>query len=233
MPIIKDQFDTFFRGCAAEMHVASLFYLAGYEATRIAPDSGVDLIITNTARSKLLGEPFVAKRVQVKSAIVDAGGATLKLKKDELEFLITETDCFTVIVLLHELRLERHIDSFNQSPDVVADQIGKYADDYWEGEISERGRQIGAKKKLPPSFEGASFKTFWLNGAHLKRTWDGDYWDKDDKSNSLQIKLDRGNVLLKNLQIIPELYQIRHVMATESHFGLGSGKIHHEDIWGM
>lgn len=233
MPILKEQFDTFFRGGAAEMHVASLFYLAGYEASRVTPDSGVDLIVTNAARSKLLGETFISRRVQIKSSIVDAFGASIKISDDELNFLCDEPDCFTVIVLMQELRVERYLDSFSHSRDVVAEQIERAVDDHWEEEIGERGRTIGASKSLPPGFAGGTFRTFWLNGAQLTRLRQRGAWVQKDRSNVLKMQLIDGAVEINGLGIVPELFQIRHVMSTERHFGFESGKIHHEDIWDM
>lgn len=90
MPLTAEAYENFYLGTCAELHVASLFYFAGYEASKVAPDSGVDYLVTNVARRKFKGEKQKIVEVQVKSTVLDQTGASFYMTGDELEFLSQE-----------------------------------------------------------------------------------------------------------------------------------------------
>lgn len=105
VPITNENFDYFFQGACAENYVASLFYFAGYEASKITPDAGIDYVVTNVARTQFLGEESVSAEVQVKSTLLDDTGASFCLSANELEFLCNGASRFTVFVLFHGFRI--------------------------------------------------------------------------------------------------------------------------------
>lgn len=89
MPIDSANWESFYQGAFAEHHISGLFYFYGFEAQKVSPDVGIDLIVTNLARVRFTGDAPLHAEVQVKSMLLDGTGAQVSISAQELEELCT------------------------------------------------------------------------------------------------------------------------------------------------
>lgn len=215
MPIKNNNFENFYQGGCAEMHISSLFYFAGYEASKISPDSGIDMVVTNIARSKFKNEMRRISEIQVKSTLLDDSGAVYSLDGSELNFLCSGEDRFTVFVLLHGFSGGIDPSSF----DIYADSVDKMIDldiaRYEEGLMEKEGRQR-RKDGIASIFDFSQAKlaTFWLNSAQMERAREEGYWKKsrDEDRYFLKVNLSNNAVQIDDTFLIPELTDVRYIM---------------------
>lgn len=223
MPIDNRSFENFYQGTCAENYVSSLFYFAGYEASKLSPDAGIDLLITNIARAKFKSEAETIAKIQVKSSILDSTGAAFYMEEDELDFLSTTEDRFTIFVLLGNFKGNFDPISF----DIYADQVDKAIDAdilrYEEAQMAESGR---ARKVQGLSsifdFSQSDFNIFWLNSAQMARAKNEGIWQTygdnrfrlqvDMQNETLYVKVPLKNSDPYDSPIVPELREIRYIM---------------------
>lgn len=70
MPITKDNYKNFYYGTGSEYFFISKFYMMGYEANKLNPDIGYDLLVTNKAKEIYEDQVKISFCVQVKSSIM-------------------------------------------------------------------------------------------------------------------------------------------------------------------
>lgn len=215
MPIESNDYQNFYQGTCAEYHVASLFYFAGYEASRISPDLGIDFVITNVARAKFSNDIARQAEVQVKSTILDETGAAFCIKEDELEFLCKGENRHTVFVLFHGFSSKVDHSSF----DIYADQIGRLIDIDIAGYTDELMAREGRSRKSNNlasifDFNRAKLTVFWLNSRQMLRARSEGHWSQrpgDDRC-FLQVNYEEGLLGIGDDYLVPELLDIRNIM---------------------
>ncbi|MBO7789557.1 hypothetical protein J6356_02640 [Burkholderia pseudomallei] len=223
MPIDNRSFENFYQGTCAENYVSSLFYFAGYESFKLSPDAGIDLLVTNIARAKFKSETETVAKIQVKSSILDATGAAFYMDQDELDFLSTADDRFTVFVLLGNFKGNFDPVSF----DIYADRVDRAIDAdtlrYEEAQMAESGR---ARKAQGLSsifdFSQSDFNVFWPNSAQMTRAKNEGIWQAyGDNRFRLQVNMLNETLYAKVPQknfdpydsaIVPELREICYIM---------------------
>lgn len=226
MPITQDNCERFYQGHCAELHVASLFYFAGYEAQKSSPDIGVDLIVTNLARERFNNESQRAAQVQVKSALMDSKGASVAIPEDELDFLCNSDDRYCVFVLFHELWKRPDNDSFNFYVDQVDKNIDLDVANFDEQQVAKSGRALLASGNLSiHDFSGYRATVFWLNSKQMNRAKAEGLWVKREADYKISIQVREGAIYLGDTRLVPELSEVRYIMrAAKSDVEFRAGK---------
>lgn len=226
MPITQKNCELFYQGSCAELHVASLFYFAGYEAQKINPDIGVDLTITNLARERFNNDPPRVAQVQVKSALMDSTGASVAILEEELDFLCNSDDRYCVFVLFHDLSNKLDNDSFNLYVELVDKFIDLDVASYEEQRAAKSGRGLRASGELSiHNFSGYKATVFWLNSKQMKRAKDEGLWVRGESDYRISIEVREGAIFLGNTPLVPELSEVRYIMrAAKSQADFRAGK---------
>ena len=228
MPITDRNCELFYQGSCAELHVASLFYFAGYEAQKVSPDTGIDLIVTNLARERFHGESSRTAQVQIKSALMDASGASITITADELKFLCASDDRYTVLLLFRDLTKEPDHDDF----DLYANQVDKLIDrdmaKYEEQLASDGGRAMRKEGVLSiHTFTGFKATVFWLNASQMRRAIGDQVWNASGNFYTMPVIVADDQVLVgtDKLLVVPQLLDVRYIMRDAScHANLRLGK---------
>lgn len=212
----SEQYEYFYQGSCAELYVSSLFYFAGYEASKVIPDAGIDLVVSNITRSRFVSNEQPRRcEIQVKSTLLDEKGASFAINEEELMFLCQQPDRYTVFVLFYGLTGGDDPGSFDFYADFVDKAIDRDIAQYKEALMEERGRKL-RNQGLASFFDfgQAKLKAFWLNSAQMKRCLDEGVWRREANSDRyrLQVDLDDGAIKLKDIYLIPELTDVRYIM---------------------
>ena len=175
MPLHNLNYENFFLGNATELWIASHIYLNGFEANKISPDFGIDLMVTNAARSKFKDEELTTRFLQIKSAFFIKDQAKIYLDSEEFEFLTSRNDLSTVFCLLNPL-IEGHPQSFNrgdfepwrESLEAQLDQMT------YDDHFNTKKKSDGCLSAL--DFKGFFMEYFWMNSSQLKKSADEFFW---------------------------------------------------------
>ncbi|MDI3301093.1 hypothetical protein ACRS8P_19535 [Burkholderia cenocepacia] len=223
MPIDNHSFENFYQGTCAENYVSSLFYFAGYESSKLSPDAGIDLLVTNIARAKFKSEPEATAKIQVKSSILDSTGAAFYMEQDELDFLSAAEDRFTIFVLLGNFKGNFDPVSFDIYSDRVDQAIDADILRYEEAQMAESGRTRKAQGLSSIfDFTQSDFNIFWLNSAQMTRARNEGIWQAyganrfrlqaNMQEETLYVKVPQKNSTPYDSTIVPELREIRYIM---------------------
>jgi hypothetical protein len=176
MPIDTSSYVNFFQGAFVESHIAALFQFAGFEVTKITPDSGIDLVVTNIARSRFAGEIPKSINVQVKSAVMKDESANFWIEEDELNFLSEGEHRFTVFAYFYDLKKTLDLDDFRS----YTSQIDELADTYLpDPQLIHPVNGLTAKKhkKNISDFNKYSLDLFWLNSKQMQCSREEGLWE--------------------------------------------------------
>jgi hypothetical protein len=233
MPITKSNWGNFFQGAFAEHHVCSLFYLYGYETHKVSPDIGIDLLVTNVARTRFLGEAKIIVEVQVKSAISDASGAMVAMDSDELDYLCTGDDRYCVFVIFTGLRAYFDPMSFERGDDPdAANAVDRDIWNMWEHRASVEGRKMKSRGELSLcDFSDTDITVFWLHSSHMRRLRDGQKFVRLAEGRfGLKIQKVNSIVYVEDLPLIAELRNLRFVVGKcKAHSRLREGHMTYDD----
>lgn len=165
MPIEKINYRQFYFGTGAEYFIINKFYMMGYEAHKLNPDIGYDMLITNKAKSKFFDAEYKEIYIQVKSAICFNERASFWIDKVEFDHYLTDTNCIVVFLF--------YIPQFYPDPrSFYYDRSG----DSWEMQLEADGREnfIERYHTMTPErkedilqFCEFNCHYFWLNNNHL------------------------------------------------------------------
>lgn len=176
MPLDTSSYVYFFQGACAESHIAALFQFAGFEVTKITPDSGIDLVVTNIARSRFASEIPKSINVQVKSTIMKDEFASYWIAEDELDFLSQGENRHTVFAYFYDLEKTLDLDDFR----AYTNKMDESADaDSPEMQAIDR-KDDGAEKKHKNhilEFTKYSLDLFWLNSKQIQRSRNEGLWE--------------------------------------------------------
>ena len=214
MPIQQHNCESFYQGTFAEHHVRSLFYFNGYEAQKVSPDIGIDLMVTNLARARFRGEAPVSVEIQVKSVLLDAQGGAVCLNPDELEFLSVGAERYCVVVVLHGLAGSTDPGSYERGDDpdasnaVDRDLLSRHV-----SEAAHDGRRMRRDGAMSiHDFNSVKTEIFWLHSSQISkmkreglwRTWDGKFF--------LDIRLTEFGLTAGGSDLIAELRDVGYIV---------------------
>ena len=233
MTIEATNYIQFFQGSCAESHIASLFQFAGFEVNKVTPDSGIDLIVSNIARSKFAREDAKSFFVQVKSCMMTKEKANFWLAEDELDFLCEGGNRFTAFAIFHRLQNELDSDDF----DIYTDQIDKIIERDAQNflEQIEKEKNI-IKKNVKQSildFTRYSLTIFWLNSKQMQRSRLDGFWKYHEafKKWYLPVSTENGLLFVDTFTLIPALQDVRYMMIPSlSQENFDQGKFSHIHI---
>ena len=216
MPINLENCESFYQGAFAEHHISSLFYLYGYEAHKVSPDMGIDLIVTNFARARFKGKPPLHNEIQVKSVLLDANGAYTTMSAEELDYLSVGEHRYCVFVILHGLS-GGLVDpqSFERGDDPDASNlVDRDIQRYIEQQAATEGRSRRRQGWLSiHDFGHVDVTPFWLHSSQMKRMRDTGKWkQRPDGSFGLAIDLKDETVYVDDIPLISELHNIRYIV---------------------
>jgi len=186
MPLHELNYENFFLGNAAEFWIASQVYFNGFEASKLSPDFGIDLLITNAARSKFKDEALSSRLLQIKSSFLVAGEAKIHVDPNELDYLASRAELATVFCFFTPV-IEGHPQSFDrgdfepwrESLDAQIDQMN------YDAHFHVNKRTNGCLSAF--DFKGFSFDYFWLNSVQLARSIEEHFWT-DSKFQGKSVK---------------------------------------------
>ena len=232
MPIKTDNYVQFFQGACAESHISALFQFAGYEVNKVAPDAGIDLIVTNIARNKFRNEAQKSIYIQVKSTMTAEKNAKFWLTSEELDFLCSGVERYTVFAIFHDLEDKLDTDHF----DIYADHIQRMIDLDGERYMEEKNRALHAGNRRRPSildFTNYSLTMFWLNSKQMEFAKKEGMWSYESTLAKwcLQTHLDDGGLYIGDSLLLPALQDVRYMMvACLSHNQFIQGKFSFDHI---
>lgn len=176
MPLDTSSYVYFFQGACAESHIAALFEFAGFEVTKITPDSGIDLVVTNIARSRFANETPKSINIQVKSTIMKDEFANFWIAEDELDFLSQGENRYTVFAYFHDLKKTLDLDDFRAYTHQMDESV-----DTESAELQSIDRKDGRTSKKHKNhileFTKYSLDLFWLNSKQIQRSRDEGLWE--------------------------------------------------------
>lgn len=175
MQITEINYEEFYFGHAAECYIQGEFYTLGYEALKTTPDIGYDLLVTNCARTKFLGEEPKQFNIQIKSRVCSANKTTFCIKKEDLNCLINDPKGILICVFCtpnfsygrENITIYRTQDSLSSDFIETLSQIIFNKDEY------PTFKKL--KEKMIP-YVGFSKNYIWFNSAHLQRLLENDYF---------------------------------------------------------
>jgi len=191
MPLDKQNYENFYLGNGAEFKIMSEIYLLGYEAAKMNPDIGIDLLVTNKARSIFKGSEEIIQYLQIKSSFLIDSEAKFSINKEEMEFLISEEKLATVLCFF--------------MPIIAAEPKSYDRGDFepWRESLEAELETMNYKENFRDlrkkgCLSQIDFKSFdmgyiWLNNQQMKKAIDEKYFDLKknikDKSEYYEIKL--------------------------------------------
>lgn len=213
MPIKTDNYVQFFQGACAESHIAALFQFAGYEVNKVTPDAGIDLIVTNIARCKFRNEAPKSICIQVKSTMTSEKRARFWLSSEEMDFLCSGVDRYTVFAIFHDLKENLDTDHF----DIYADQVQRMIDLDAERFMKDKNRALHGGNHRRPSildFTNYSLTLFWLNSNQMELAKKEGIWVHDSTLEKwrLQTTLNDGGLYIGDSMLLPALQEVRYMM---------------------
>lgn len=217
MPINLENCESFYQGAFAEHHICSLFYFYGYEAQKVSPDVGLDLMVTNLARVRFKGDAPLHAEVQVKSVLLDANGAYASMSAEELDYLSMGEHRYCVFVILHGLCGGGwDPQSFERGDDPDASSIvDRDIQSYNEHRAATEGRSRRRRGALSiHDFNHVNLTPFWLHSSQMRRMRDKNIWTRrQEGSFGLRIDLKESSVYLAGIPLIPELMDVRYIVS--------------------
>lgn len=214
MPINYKNCESFYQGSFAEHHISSLFFFYGYEAQKVSPDVGIDLIVTNLARVRFQEEAPLHAEVQVKSVLLDANGAYAYMSSEELEYLSTGEHRYCVFVILYGLRGGVDPRSFVCGDPDASKAVDQDIMSYMEDRAAKNGRTLRREGALSiQDFNHVELQSFWLHSSQMQRLRNEGMWQKKlDDSFGLKINLEGSSVVVAGIHLIPELTEVRYIV---------------------
>ncbi|WP_298694461.1 hypothetical protein [uncultured Sulfuricurvum sp.] len=222
MPLSNQTFESFYMGNAAENKIMSELFFLGYEAFKLNPDIGLDILVTNKAFSQFHKITQIQHYLQVKSTFLINGTATFSLTDDDLNFLSNGLDVTTVFCYIQPI-IEATADSYSR---------GDY--EPWRNALEAEGESIfyGSKdfKELKKTnclssldFKGFQMGYIWFNSAQLLRAQEENIFspwvsDKNVKMQSITIKLNEISncITINDQSVIPEIRNIYYLLKESS-----------------
>lgn len=239
MPLDTNSYVYFFQGACAESHISALFQFAGFEATKITPDSGIDLVVTNIARSRFANETPKSINVQVKSAIMKDEFAKFWIAEDELDFLSRGENRYTVFAYFYNLMKTLDLDDFRAYTNQMDESVDIESPELQL--IYRKGGGTGKKHKNHIlEFTKYSLALFWLNSKQIQRSRDDGLWEYSNefKKWGLNVSTQDGFLSISNEKNdsfacpVSALEDVRYMMIpSQSQASFDEGKFSFLHAW--
>ena len=168
MPLDKNSYYNFYLGNCAEHYLMSELFFHGYEANKMSPDIGIDILVTNKARQYFQKEKAKLIYLQVKSTFLVNNKAVFFIKENELEFLLSDPSINTVFCFFIP-KIEADPKSLKQ--DLSDTPWFEELEASWMCQMyAENFRDLRRNGELEVlEFKSFGFKYFWLNNAQLRK----------------------------------------------------------------
>lgn len=178
MPLDELNYENFFLGNAAEYWVASQLYFHGFEAGKYSPDFGIDLVVTNAARSKFKGEELWTRFLQIKSSFLVQGAARIYVDPGELDYLASESGISSVYCFFTP-RIEGEPQSFDRGDFEPwrASLEAEMDQNFYDTHFHARKQEIGCLSSF--DFKGFDLDYFWMNNRQLNRSIEEGFWSDE------------------------------------------------------
>ena len=169
MRITCNDYEKFYFGEASEKYIQSEFYSQGYEALKTSPDIGYDLLVTNCARTKFLGEPTRQYNIQVKSRVCYENTVCFFIDEEDFNCLLEDENGYLICVLC-----KPEISEGRENITIYRDYIPSMIDNMceeWEKELLKNTEYLSLEvlKEKRISYVGYTRNYVWFNNAQLKR----------------------------------------------------------------
>lgn len=216
MPIDETSYKNFYLGNGAEYHIMSELFLHGYEASKMTPDIGIDILVTNKARQYYEKKEEKSFYFQVKSTFLINDEAIFYLKEEELNFLISDPSIYLILCYF--------------SPEIAADPKSlapdnsdtPFFDELEAGWMKQAYEENFRELKRNGNQGVIEFKRFdlnylWLNNKQIKRAMNENVFEKKSFDNAelmkLTIKVDKNAIEIDQIgNVCPELQNIFYLL---------------------
>lgn len=224
MPISKDNYKNFYYGTGSEYYFISKFYMLGYEAYKLNPDIGYDLLVTNKAKELHEGQEKVDFCVQVKSSIMVKENTSFWIEMENFVTLINDP---TAVLLLAYYEPVFKVDpksfdyfymlsDFPWSDDIDKEIMQQNIMDYHSMTIEERNRIF--------RFNDFNYEYLWINSKQINRLNDEAYFydisrnGKDYKALNINRDRETNNLSIINPKnkcnygVVPEIRNLYYLV---------------------
>ena len=185
MPITKQNYKNFYLGTGAEFHLMSAAFLLGYEAHKITPDVGLDILVTNKARQKFESADPINLFLQVKSTFLINGEAIFFIEKDDLDMLANDQSAVIVFCYFSPI-IKADPKSFSNG--FSDTEWFEREEASWMQQLYDQEFRLIRKDGNSSSieFKGLPIDYFWLNNQQLKRAINEGIFFACQKNTNLQ-----------------------------------------------
>lgn len=198
MKITSNDYEKFYFGEAQEKYIQAEFYSQGYEALKTSPDIGYDLLVTNCARTKFLGEESRQYNIQVKARVCYEKSVCFFIKDEDFDYLIKDVNGYLICVLCRpELSEGRENITINRVPDPL-----RYTHMFekWGRELLKDNSCLSLKylKEHEIPYVGFTRKYIWFNNAQLLRLKDENLIYKNSDNICINIEIPSMTIIDEN-----------------------------------
>lgn len=198
MKITSNDYEKFYFGEAQEKYIQAEFYSQGYEALKTSPDIGYDLLVTNCARTKFLGEQSRQYNIQVKSRVCYEKSVCFFIKEEDFECLLKDVNGYLICVLCRpELSDGRENIIINREPDPV---MYTHMLEEWGRELLKDNDYLSLQflKERGIPYVGYTREYIWFNNAQLKRLKDEKLIYKNSDNICINIEIPSMTIINKD-----------------------------------
>lgn len=198
MKIKCNDYEKFYFGEANEKYIQSEFYSQGYEALKTSPDIGYDLLVTNCARTKFLGEQSRQYNIQVKARVCYEKAVCFFINEEDFNCLLKDVNGYLICVLCRpELSDGRENITIYREPDPVSNF---HMLEEWGRELLKDNDYLSLQflKEHGIPYVGYTREYIWFNNAQLKRLKDENLTYKNGDNICINIEIPSMTIINKN-----------------------------------
>ena len=172
MKISEDNYRNFYFGNSNECYIQSEFYSHGFEAMKMTPDIGYDLIVTNCARRRFLKEEPKQLNIQVKSTVCrKEEKSNIYISDEDFKLLLSDSNSYLISIFCEPIfepsSPELHV-SQDTVPGVIDSTIRNHILSEWDEEAYVNFKWLQEYEKSI-SCEGFFRQYIWFNNSQLQR----------------------------------------------------------------
>lgn len=169
MPINKDNYKNFYYGAGSEHYFISKFYMLGYEAYKLSPDIGYDLLVTNKVKELYEGHDKLDFYVQVKSSIMVKEITSFWIERENFASLIKDPAAFLLLAFYEPVfKVDpKSFDYFYMLSDMPwSDEIDK---DIMQLNISDYHSMSSEERNRLFKFNDFNYEYLWMNSKQISK----------------------------------------------------------------
>lgn len=192
MPITIENYRNFYFGTSAEFQIMSEVFLLGHEASKLTPDAGFDLIVTNKARQRFENSKPSCFYLQIKFAFEIDKNIRFYINRNEFDLLCADDSavavfCYAQPEIAYDPRSfdQRHIQS----------------DMHWEQQNQKDFDRLVYDSKWSPPYGNDLLKKHIKNGSvEIRRTATRYFWLNNKQLQ--RAKCEQAFTLIKNKDLL-------------------------------